>query len=75
MNSQPNDESSDDDGSADSFNVRAKKRRVKRHGALQFIDSMAAVENESSSDNDEEEDEEDTTESDDSFIVGDDIFE
>lgn len=75
VNSQPSDESPDDDGGAASFDVRSKKRRVKRQGALQFIDSMAAVEGESNSDNDEEEDEEDTTESDDSFIVGDDIFE
>ena len=49
---------------------RRKKKLQVRRAALQFIDSMAAVEDEEES---EQEFESDSTDSDDSFIVGDDV--
>ena len=58
-----------------SFADRREKRRLNRRAALQFIDTMAAIEGKLYSGPDEvEEDEDNTTASDDSFIVGDYIF-
>ena len=61
-------------GDAASFSYRREKRHLNHRAALQFIDSMAAVEGASNWDLDEEEEEANSTASDESFIVGVDIF-